>query len=75
MTHIRLATWLGDQGIEAFNREMAEYRERAACVSSVPTIPVVPAAVASPSSFAEAAGRFRRTMDAQTASTERKRHA
>ena len=63
---IRLATSLGDQGIEAFNREMAEHRERA--VRNAPYIPVIPAPVASaasPSSFAEAAGRFRKAMVTQ----------
>lgn len=71
---IKLATSLGDQGIETFNREMAEYRER--IVRNVPCIPAVKvAATASPSSFAEAAGRFRRAMDTQTALTGRKKHA
>ena len=73
---IRLATSLGDQGIEAFNREMAEHRGRA--VRNAPYIPVIPAPMAEaalPSSFAEAAGRFRKTMDTQTSLTGRKKHA
>ena len=68
MTRIRLATFCGDQGIEAFNREMAEHREQTVCPATV-AVAVNMAVIPLSSSFAEIANRFRKIMTTQTTSS------
>jgi hypothetical protein len=67
MTSIRLATFLGDQGIPIYEEEMREWQKGIASrVSSIP----LPASTSS-LSFAEAASKFQQAVNIDLSDTIR----